>query len=313
MKRSQLAALALAVTALALPASALGAAPTVTTGPATGVTYSGATLTGSVNPHGSETDYYFQYGTKTPYTTQTPLVPVGAGTKAVAASAAISGLSADTTYHYRLVAVGANTQHGADRTFVTPKVPLTVQITASPNPVLFGNPFVLNGTLSGTGNGNREIVLQAKPYPYTGPFANIGNPEVTHADGSFSFTFAGLLQNAQLQVTTTTKPPVVSPVYTENVAVAVSLHVKRANRRGGFVRLAGTVTPPEVPALVVFQRVTRKGVQNVGRTVISSAHGTSSPFSKVVRVHHHSLYRAVVTLNAGAPLVSNSSLPVLIR
>jgi hypothetical protein len=311
MSRSRVAALAVVGAALVTSATAMAASPTVVTGPAKNVTYSSATLTGSVNPRGSTTNYYFQYGTTTRYGSQTPLTPAGNGTRTVAASAAVSGLRADTHYHFRLVALGAGPATGADRTFTTPKVPLSVRISASPNPVGFGSPFVVSGALSGTGNGDKEIVLQATPFPYTAPFANIGNPEITNADGTFSFAFTGLIQNAQLRVSTVSTPRVVSPVVIEGVAVDVRIHIRRVRRRG-FARVRGTVTPREVGAAVLIQRVSRKGVQTVGRTSVKGAKATTSSFTKVVRVRHHVLYRAQVTVNDGGH-VSNVSLPVLVR
>ena len=53
------------------------------------------------------------------------------------------------------------TTKGGDRTFTTPKVPLSLAIAGAPDPVVFGNPFFVEGTLSGTGASTREIVLQA--------------------------------------------------------------------------------------------------------------------------------------------------------
>jgi hypothetical protein len=316
MKTSHLGALALAVGALLLPSSALAAppqptSPTVATGPAKSVTFSGATLTGTVNPRGSETDYYFQYGTTKGYGAQTPLTPIGNGTKNVTASTAVSGLGPNTLYHYRLVAVGASRQDGGDKTFTTLKVPLSVAINASPNPVTFGNPFVINGTLSGTGSGNQAIQLQATPFPYTAPFANVGNAEVTHPDGSFSFTFAGLLQTAKLRVVTTGKPVVTSAEVIENVAVHVVLHVQRV-KRAGFVRLTGTVTPPEVGAQVVLQRLTRTGPQAVGHTTVKGGTSTVARFTGLVRKRKHSLYRAAVIFTPGM-FSPGVSLPVLVR
>ena len=49
--------------ALALPALAQAASrPTVSTGSAKQVSFGSALLTGSVNPNGANTSYYFQYG-----------------------------------------------------------------------------------------------------------------------------------------------------------------------------------------------------------------------------------------------------------
>jgi len=60
--------------------------------------------------------------------------------------------------------------------FKTPKVPLTVQLAGVPNPVVFGNPFVVEGTLSGTGASTHAIVLQANPFPYLAGFKTVPIP-----------------------------------------------------------------------------------------------------------------------------------------
>jgi hypothetical protein len=112
--------LALCCVLLAVPAVALAAAPAATTGAAAGVTRSAATLNGTVDPNGTSTTWYFEYGTTTAYGLQSAGGDAVTGDDPVAVSMAVSGLSAGTTYHYRLVAVnGDGTDPGADRTFRT--------------------------------------------------------------------------------------------------------------------------------------------------------------------------------------------------
>ncbi|MFG2045167.1 hypothetical protein [Dactylosporangium sp. NPDC048998] len=96
--------------------------PTVTTGSATGVTSTAATIAGTINPKGSSTTYHFDYGTTTSYGTRAPSPDgsAGSGTTAAPLSAGLSGLTASTTYHYRLVATNsAGTTNGSDATFTT--------------------------------------------------------------------------------------------------------------------------------------------------------------------------------------------------
>ena len=106
-------------------------------------------------------------------------------------------------------------------------------------------------------------------------------------------------------------PVVASPVVIESVAVRVSFHVRRAHRRG-YVRLYGTVAPAEVGALVGFQLLTPGRSVNEGGTVVKAGTSTVSQFSRVVRLRHRGLYRALVKINDGAH-VSNYSAPILIR
>ena len=58
-----------------------------------------------------------------------------------------------------------------------------------------GDAAVLAGTLSGTGNGGRQVVLQSNPWPYTQGFLNAGNPQVTNANGQYSFPILETSQN----------------------------------------------------------------------------------------------------------------------
>src|SRR5712692_1791384 len=83
------------------------AAPTVTTKTATNVKDTSATLNGSVDPNGNATTFYVEYGTSTSYGTKTPAASAGSGTSAKSVSAAVTGLSGGTTYHFRLVATHA--------------------------------------------------------------------------------------------------------------------------------------------------------------------------------------------------------------
>jgi len=99
-------------------------APSVTTGSATSVTVISATLNGIVNPGGWDATYYFQYGPTTAYGSTTAITSVGSGCSDVSASASISHLRCDTTYHYRLVATNSEeTSHGNDETFTTDTCP----------------------------------------------------------------------------------------------------------------------------------------------------------------------------------------------
>jgi hypothetical protein len=96
--------------------------PAVTTTAATAVTATGATLNGTVNPEAQATTYQFQYGTTTSYGSVAPASPgsAGSGNSAVNESASISGLTANTTYHYRLNATNSTgTTNGSDQTFTT--------------------------------------------------------------------------------------------------------------------------------------------------------------------------------------------------
>ncbi|HVR04532.1 MAG TPA: hypothetical protein VMS02_00735, partial [Solirubrobacteraceae bacterium] len=258
------------------------------------------------------TTYYFQYGPTTAYGSQTALGSAGAGTGAVHVSAAVTGLAPLAVYHYRLIAVNATgATTGTGVAFRTTRVPLSLQILVSPNPTAYGANATVQGTLSGTGNAGRAVVLQQNPFPYTAGFADVGNAELTSTTGAFAFTAPGLAQATQFRVVTTTVPPVVSPVAIEAVAVNVSARVGRTRRRH-YARIYGTVTPAVDGMEVGIMRVIGGRNVLVAGTSLRYLNATSSRFSRTIRVHRHGLYRVLVRVTNGAQ-VSNYSSPLFIR
>ena len=79
-----------------------------------------ATLSGSVNPNGSDTHVYIQYGTTTAYGQTTGILDIGNGTSPVGFNFNLTGLLPNTTYNYRLVTDPTNvTTYYANETFTT--------------------------------------------------------------------------------------------------------------------------------------------------------------------------------------------------
>jgi phosphodiesterase/alkaline phosphatase D-like protein len=81
-----------------------------------------AKLNGTVNPDESNvTDCHFEYGTSSLFGSSVPCTPPpGSSESAVSVSASAKGLSAKTTYHFRVVATNAGgTSDGPEKTFVT--------------------------------------------------------------------------------------------------------------------------------------------------------------------------------------------------
>jgi hypothetical protein len=102
------------------------------TGAASGVGQNTATVSGTVNPEGARATVSFQFGTTTVYGQTTAAQKTGPDNAADAFSAALSGLPAGTTIHYRAVATSDfGTRVGADQT-------LTTQSPPSPPPVVAG-------------------------------------------------------------------------------------------------------------------------------------------------------------------------------
>jgi phosphodiesterase/alkaline phosphatase D-like protein len=85
-------------------------APKVKTEPASAITTTGATLNAKVDPEGSEvTECKLEYGPTESYGSSAPCSPSpGSGTSEVSVSAAVTGLTANTTYHFRVRAKNSN-------------------------------------------------------------------------------------------------------------------------------------------------------------------------------------------------------------
>jgi DNA-binding beta-propeller fold protein YncE len=97
--------------------------PTVVTEAATSITRTSATLNATVNPGAEElSECTFEYGTSTAYGQSAACSSLPEAVEyPVAVSAALSGLSANTTYHFRISATNpSGPSEGADETFRTP-------------------------------------------------------------------------------------------------------------------------------------------------------------------------------------------------
>jgi hypothetical protein len=300
--RSALAAIAATGLCLIAPAAASAAAPLVTTGGAAQVTISSATLTGTVNPRGLSTSYYFQYGTTTAYGSRTASTAAGKGGAGVAAAAQISGLGSNTRYHYRLIAHNSDgTTAGNDRTFRTPRQPLGLALSATPNPVVFGGLTTLSGTLSGTGNTGRAVQLQQNPFPFTSGFSNVANAQLTDAAGNFSFTVLSVPLTTQYRVLVASNQAIVSPVVTVSVQVLVRTSVTHRHvRRGAKVRFSGTVRPavPNVP-LAIQKRGPSGGWVTVSGSITRPGGNGYAVYGKTVRVKRGGRYRVYVGATGG--------------
>jgi hypothetical protein len=346
-----LSVLALLSAALVLPLASQAAtskapttnAPSVSTGSVTRVVGTSAVLEGTIDPHNVATTYYFKYGPTIAYGSQTTPGSLPAGVVKVKVSQPVTGLLPG--YHYRLVATNADgvTKEGHDHVY-TVKAKKKKSAFVLPKlfkPIPLGATFILSGSLTGTGNGDRAIVLQESPYPYTTAYTDVGASILTTATGRFTFSVPHLMESAKFRVTTVGLLPVRSLVVPQEVSVRVVLKA-RSSGHSGLVRLYGTVTPAEVGARIFFQlekppkteeglkgekptrlekpkkdnsqRSEEKGPRYATKftSVVKPATKSISRFSAVVSVQDTGHYRAVVEVRSG-PLASGSSTTVLLH
>ena len=163
--------------------------PTVSTTPAISVMPTSAMLTGSVNPNGSLTTAWFEWGTSSTlfsYST-TPSESIGSGTSAVTVWVTLAGLSPNTAYYYRVVGQNsAGTRKGTILTFTTSVATLTGEYSVDANTVLL---LHLNET-------SGSSVLDASSYSNNGTTTG-----TTIVDGRFGKArkFNGVSDNVQIQ------------------------------------------------------------------------------------------------------------------
>jgi phosphodiesterase/alkaline phosphatase D-like protein len=119
-------ALLIAAALLVFAATALAAdSPLAETGAAQDVGQTQATLTAKVTPRGAATSVRFDLGTSTSYGLQSSSKDAGSGTDAVTVEIPVQGLTANTTYHFRVVATSdGGTVQGADATLKTAAIPV---------------------------------------------------------------------------------------------------------------------------------------------------------------------------------------------
>lgn len=166
--------------------------PTATTGAATGVTTSGATLQATVNAQNDTTTVRFEYGTDTRYGQEVVGVPSSvSGVEATAVRATLTGLDPNTTYHYRVVATnGAGITYGADRTFTTAKLPPTATTGAATSITMSG------ATLHATVNAQNDATTVSFQYSTDASYdlgvVELPNPVTGLADTAVAATLSAL-------------------------------------------------------------------------------------------------------------------------
>ncbi len=98
-------------------------APTVTTGSASYVTSHFAMMSGTVNPNNASTTVWYEYGTTSGSYGNSTFTQTVTGSSDETVNTLVSGLSADTSYYYRIAAQNsAGTAYGSEKSFTTSKL-----------------------------------------------------------------------------------------------------------------------------------------------------------------------------------------------
>jgi hypothetical protein len=250
--------------------------PTVTTGSATSVAASSATLNGTVNPNSVSAQYWFLYSTNSSLTgaSKSAVLSLAAGAVALAVSIPIGGLTPGTPYYYQLQASNsAGTGGGGTLNFSPPAATPTIG-SVSPNPVTGSNSaqaFTIVGagfTASTTVTlGNASMTYPNRPISSQTATKLAINP----AFGTTAAAWWVQVSNGSLTSPKFTFPvnaPVVAPTVVTSAASALT---------SNSATLGGTVNPNGGATQYWFLYATNQALTGASKTaVLSLGAGTSA-------------------------------------
>jgi hypothetical protein len=164
----------------------------VTTHGAFAITSQGASVNGTVNPNGSTTDGFFEYGPTTAYGSRTALASLGAGAQDVQLSGvAIQGLACGTLYHYRAAATNAaGTATGYDNYFTTAACAAAVPPTVTTGTA--ANVSASGATLTASADGKGTSTNVSFQYGLTTQYGTNSTGMALTGAGGVSIDVAGL-------------------------------------------------------------------------------------------------------------------------
>jgi CSLREA domain-containing protein len=146
------------------------APPTATTGAASVVTPTGATLSGTAgNPAVLAGTATFDFGTTTSYGHTASAGSASADSSTAPVSAGATALTPNTTYHYRLtVTTTDGTAIGADQTFKTPAAPTTTSVSCTPRSLQPGHSAACTAKVGNSGSGVTTTPAGTVRFSYSG-------------------------------------------------------------------------------------------------------------------------------------------------
>jgi hypothetical protein len=232
----------------------------VTTGAASNVQPTSATLNGSLQPEGIATKYHFDYGETISYGKSSPETETSSKST-VNPEAAVSSLTPNTIYHFRLAATNEfGTTDGLDASFKTAGPPTIVeptvadslgatseQVTGTINPGKLATKYHVQygeTTSYGSNTGEAEIPAGEAPAPAPATLTGLTAGSVYHFRFLATNT-AGAVQGPDHQFSTPTSPNG-GPSLPDNRAYEM---VSPPDKRGAFIeginRIGGVVQASE--------------------------------------------------------------------
>jgi hypothetical protein len=200
--------------------------PTVLTAAPSGVGSNSVTFNSTVNPYGSATTAWFQWGAASGvYTNETSTQSVGNGNGATSVSQALANLLAATTYYYRAAASNAaGVVFGSELSFHTSGQTLVVTNSGD------SGPGTLRQIASGLADGDTITFATASPITLTSGEIFLNRSVTVRGPGAQQLAINGNANSRIFEIT--------------NAAVAISglsITNGRANQGGGIFN-GGTLT-----------------------------------------------------------------------
>lgn len=284
--------------------AAVGTAPSATTGQVTSVRPTVADVAGTVNPNGSATTWYFQYGpsTNATYGSTTAVMAAGSARADADVTASLTGLAPATSYHYRIVASsGAGTTVGGNGIFNTSAAPTVVSGAATD---LTASSATLNGVVNPEGLATRWYFRYGLTTAYGSKTATksiAASPNDSQV--SSAITDLAPQQTYHFRLEATSRAGTAIGVdFTLVTGLSVTLNTSESTVvYGGFVPLSGTVASG-LPG----QRVTVES-EGFAQTAFSGVAvvttGTSGVWSYAAQPTARTTYKAVANGGSSSPLV----------
>jgi hypothetical protein len=131
--------------------------------------------------------------------------------------------------------------------------PTSATLAADPNPVVYGRPVRLSGTLGGSRRSGVRVRLQTTAFPFSSPFADTGNALKSTSSGAYAFTLPAVTTTTRAIVIADGAPSILSPIVV--IRSAVRTGIRSVSRRAdGHVVVTGRLTPATPQGVAALQR-----------------------------------------------------------
>lgn len=200
------------------------APPHATTNSATNKNGNSATLNATVNPNGLLTSVHFEWGLTNAYGSTVTLSLLPAGINDVPLTANITGLTPTLTYHYRIVTENSAgpTVYGADMTFTTPPITITITSPVNGSTIYRPDTMVKGSFTTTTGNETGMTVNGIVGMVYNNQFA-VNHVPLSNGANTISVTATDTAGNtATTAITVTAVIPYPYVKLTANTEAGVS-------------------------------------------------------------------------------------------